>query len=77
MLVNQSVKELCLSIYEVLTSYLCKHTHEHWVEDLTMFDGVIVQEAVVGVSLAYLHIKTANSLFIDVWDQAALRIPKM
>jgi len=42
-----------------------------------MFDGVIVQEAVVGVSLAYLHIKTANSLFIDVWDQAALRIPKM
>jgi len=33
---------------------------------------MIVQEAVLGTSLGYLPIKAANSLFIDVSDQAPL-----
>ena len=38
---------------------------------------VTVWEAVTGISLAYLPVKAANVLFIDVCDQAALRLPKM
>jgi hypothetical protein len=38
---------------------------------------VIVWEAVAGISLPYLPIKDANFWFIDVCDQAPLRLSRM
>jgi len=38
---------------------------------------VTVQEAVTGISLAYLPITAANSLFRDVCDQVPLRLHRM
>jgi hypothetical protein len=34
--------------------------------------GVTVLEAVVGISFAFWLIKAANSLFVDIYDQAPL-----
>jgi len=42
-----------------------------------MIQIVIIQVAVVGISLAYLPVKAANSLFIDVCNQAPHRLPKI
>ena len=36
-----------------------------------------VQEAIAGISFAYLPMKIANHLFIHTCDQAPLRLPKM
>jgi hypothetical protein len=38
---------------------------------------ISVWEAVVGISLPYLPIKVANTLLMDVCDQAQHRLPKI
>jgi len=38
---------------------------------------VTVQEAITGISFAYLRMKAANHVFMDMCDQAPLRLPKM
>ena len=74
---NQSAMLLLLPIYDVLTAFVGEHTHVHLVAALSLKPVNTVQEAVAGIYLSYRPIKGANAMFIDLYDQAPHRMPKM
>jgi len=74
---NHSSMWLLLSIYEVFSDSIAYYAHELVVAAFKMKTVVTVWEAVMRISLAYLPIKAANSWFLDVCNQAPLRLPKV
>jgi len=68
---------MSLSIYDVLTGFLGENSHELCVAWLYRKLVVTIQEAVTGMSLAYLPWQAANSTIIEVCNYAPLILPKM
>jgi hypothetical protein len=66
-----------MSIYGMLTGFIGYNVHNHWVTALKTNKVVIILEAVAGTSRAYLSIKAANTLFIDVCNHLPPRLPKI
>jgi hypothetical protein len=64
-------------MYEVSTVFIDYNDHQLSVAALNMRYVGTVQEAVTGISLAYLPIKAANSWLVHVCDQAPHRLPNM
>jgi len=74
---NQTAMHLSLWVYNVLTVFLRHYGHELFVASLHSKSVVTVQEAVMGMFLAYLPREAADSSLTEVCNHAPLILPKV